>query len=74
MPRETVAAKALRYLSEQRLTIERADPNGLVVATCRGETGRYTLGWDPVKREFRCGCLARGRCCHIEALRKVVER
>jgi hypothetical protein len=73
--RETVAAKAVRYLAESRLTVERVDVDGLVVARCRGGGGEYHLGWDPSVRQWRCTCLERkGECSHLKALRMVVIR
>lgn len=42
MPRETVAAKATRYLAEGRVTVERVERHR-VAATCRGDGTRYRL-------------------------------
>lgn len=75
--RESVAAKADRLLTDGRLRVLRCGDDtkpGLVVAECVGDSGeRYSLGWDPGKRQFRCTCPElRGRCSHIGALRKIV--
>lgn len=75
MPRrESVEAKADRLLAEGRLTIERADPHGVVVARCQGDHGEYMLGYDVKAKEWRCGCVARKECSHIVALKKVAKR
>ena len=72
---ETVEEKAVRYLREHRLEIERADTHGgVVVARCQGDTGEYHLGWDAMRKEFRCSCLARTECSHLTALKMVVRR
>lgn len=76
MARESVADKAVRLLKERRLTVERVDTNGgWVVAHCRGDTGDYALGWDPVVGAYRCTCPSvKGDCSHIAALKMVVAR
>ena len=72
---ENIEQKARRYLIEGRLTIERMEPSGLIVASCRGSAGVYHLGYDPSKRQWRCTCVSgrRRRCSHIAALRLVVD-
>jgi hypothetical protein len=65
MPRETVEAKALRYISEKRLRITVVNGDD-VEASCRGACSTYTLRWDG--RRWSCSCLARGRCAHLLAL------
>lgn len=73
--RESVQDKAFRYLKEERLNIVKVDPDsGWVVATCRGSDTLYHLGYDPVVKEWRCGCPARSSCAHLSALRAVVLR
>lgn len=73
---ETVEEKALRLIREGRLTIQRVDRDeGWVVAHCRGDTGGYALGWDPIVGQFRCTCPEmKGQCSHLYALKLVVER
>lgn len=73
MTRETVTAKADRYLAEARLTILRVDGER-VAAICHGGTRLYQLGHEP-GQGWWCTCPARGdRCCHLEALRLVTVR
>ena len=74
MPRETVQEKAGRLLGEGRLTIERMDhESGLIVATCKGDSGAYHLGYDPARRQFRCTCPEmKGKCSHLAALKLVI--
>jgi uncharacterized Zn finger protein len=72
---ESVSDKALRYLDEGRITIIRAAAApGVVVARAVGSAGaRYDLGYDPMKREWRCTCPARvPECAHLYALKLVV--
>jgi len=81
---ETKAQKALRYVSERRLTVEVVgDPArpGLIVASCRGDSGEvYRLGHDPraTGGGWRCTCEAsakfRRECSHLIALKLVVVR
>jgi hypothetical protein len=65
MPRETVEAKALRYLADRCLRV-RAMNAAVVDATCRGSDATYKLGWDG--RGWSCSCPARGTCAHLVAL------
>jgi hypothetical protein len=65
MPRESVEAKALRYIGEQRLHVQ-AITSSTVRAECRGADATYTLSWDG--RAWSCSCPARGRCAHLLAL------
>lgn len=75
MPRESVQEKAFRYLREGRLTIDRADPEGVVVARCRGTEGEYALGYDLMRKQWRCTCMERkGQCSHLTALRTLFIR
>lgn len=74
MARETVDEKARRLLIEGRLIVRTVGgPNGLIVAECRGDSGDvYSLGWDPVKSEWRCTCPEqRGGCSHLKSLQLV---
>jgi len=70
--RETVAAKARRYLAEGRLIVRALDEAaGTVSADVRGGSAVYTVartrdtGWV-------CSCPARGTCCHLTAVQLVV--
>jgi uncharacterized Zn finger protein len=73
MPRETVAAKARRYLAEGRVTILRVG-DAVVRAEVRGDGEIYETGYSP-SRGWICSCPVRGpRCCHVLALRLVVVR
>lgn len=67
--------KGRRLLTEGRLTVEKLD-GGLIVASCRGDSGEvYHLGFDPRGNgEWRCTCVARGRCSHLIALQLVVVK
>lgn len=72
---ENVEQKARRYLTEGRVVIERAEADGgWVVAAARGSGNEtYHLGYDPMKKQWRCTCpVTRGRCSHIAALRLIV--
>lgn len=79
MPREDATQKAHRLLIEGRMIVRRVgDPTipGLIVAECRGDSGDvYSLGYDPKKNEWRCGCPnVTGGCSHLIALKLVVVR
>lgn len=76
MTRENVDSKARRLLVEGRLSVlfatESLSSPAPIVATCRGDSGEvYRLGYDARKKEWRCGCQARGRCSHTIALQLV---
>jgi hypothetical protein len=70
VPRETIDAKARRYLVEGRLVIEAVDASH-VRASCRGGGYLYELGFD-ARNGWRCSCHARGECSHLVALQLVV--
>lgn len=71
--RETVQDKAVRYISQARLTVT-AVSGDHVEATCRGDGQVYDLGHD-TGRGYHCSCEARtDRCAHLVALRLVVVR
>ncbi len=79
MPRENATNKAHRLLAEGRLRVVRVGDEsrpGLIVAECRGDSGEaYHLGYDPGKKQWRCGCVEmRGKCSHLIALQLVVVR
>jgi len=74
MIRETIAAKAQRYLAEGRLVVTRVDGD-LVQAECRGTGEVYSLGHDPARPGgWWCLCPAPRRCCHLIALQSVTIR
>lgn len=73
--RETKGEKAVRYVRERRLLVERVD-RGVIIASCRGDSGEvYALGFDPGRREWRCTCEANKKfhreCAHLAALKLV---
>jgi uncharacterized Zn finger protein len=72
MTRETVRAKAARYLTEARLTVTYVSGDE-VAARCRGDGELYELGHNPAQGWW-CSCAARSDCCHLVALRLVVVR
>lgn len=76
---ESAAEKGRRLLVEGRLVVrEVGNPGkpGRIVAECRGDSGDiYSLGYDPAKEEWRCGCPnVTGNCSHLAALKLVVVR
>lgn len=73
--RESVQVKGRRLLGEGRLTITKVLTTGLIVAQCKGDSGElYNLGYDPTRRQWRCTCVARGRCSHLVALQLVTVK
>lgn len=71
MSRETIDAKASRYLIQARVIVRQLDDHaGTVLADVRGNGAVYCCGRDEHGRWF-CDCLARGRCAHIEAVKRV---
>jgi hypothetical protein len=74
MTRESVDAKAARYLREGRLVVTCVDGD-LVLAECRGTGEVYSLGHDPVRPGgWHCSCPAARGCCHLAALMLVTVR
>lgn len=73
--RENADAKALRYLAEGRLEVERVTETA-VDATCRGDEGDlYRLVWNAERSRWECSCPAYGpRCAHVLALGRVVRK
>ncbi|MGH3408121.1 MAG: hypothetical protein ACRDRJ_37320 [Streptosporangiaceae bacterium] len=69
MTRETVGAKAARYLAEDRLVVDLVNGDR-VTAWCRGDGAVYRLGHD-LGRGWYCDCPARADCAHLAALRLV---
>ena len=66
--RESVEAKARRYLAEGRLEVVLVADDE-IEATCRGATGDYLLGWHGA---WHCSCPAYTEgCAHLVALRLV---
>jgi uncharacterized Zn finger protein len=71
--RETVQAKALRYLTEGRVVVTGV-LGDQVTAVCQGETGAYDLGHAP-GRGWWCTCPVRtDKCSHLTALMLVTIR
>ena len=65
--RESIDAKARRYLGEGRLVVTHVLGDH-VAAACQGETGAYDLG-DTPGRGWWCSCpVGTDRCCHLAAL------
>lgn len=74
MTRETVSAKAHRYLAEGRLTVTGV-AGDLVTAECRGSGEVHSLGHDPARPGgWWCSCRAPRSCCHLAALMLVTIR
>lgn len=69
MTRESVDAKAQRYLTEGRVRILHVNDGG-AHALVRGAGHLYTVDARP--GTWRCTCPARRRCAHIAALELVV--
>jgi uncharacterized Zn finger protein len=69
-------SKAHRLLTEGRLTVEEMREDGTIVARARGfsDGEMYALGYDSTRKQWRCTCPARSRCCHLIALQLVVLR
>jgi hypothetical protein len=63
--KETVSAKAHRYLVEGRVIITLAVP-GRVRATVRGDAEVHQVGYE--RGGWQCSCPARGRCAHLLAV------
>jgi hypothetical protein len=63
--KETVAAKAHRYLTEGRVIVTLATP-GCVNATVRGDADVHQVTYQ--RGGWNCTCPARGRCAHLLAV------
>jgi uncharacterized Zn finger protein len=70
--RESIATKAVRYLAEARLTLERVDADG-VRASARGDGVLYVVTWN-ASEGWACTCPARCDCAHLRAIRLVTVR
>lgn len=72
--RESVDAKARRYLGEGRLTVTRVEVDrALAHARCVGSDGAvYDLGVSPAG--WFCSCPCFQRCSHVAALELVAPR
>lgn len=71
MSRETVQAKAGRYLLAGRVIVRAVDEYaGVVQADVRGDGAVHACGRDATG--WFCTCKARGRCSHLLALGLVV--
>jgi hypothetical protein len=77
---ETKDEKAVRYLAEGRLTVEKVGEGGRfrIMATCRGSDGDYQLGYDAEQKRWGCTCEANAtfhrRCSHLIALQLVTKK
>lgn len=71
MPRENAEAKGRRYLTEGRLLVRFAGPQG-IRAICRGNGEFYRVGYE--RGGWWCTCPAKGRCSHLIALMLVTVR
>jgi uncharacterized Zn finger protein len=67
--RETIDAKARRYLAEGRVRIRIVGPNRVEAEVFGGDGAIYRSGLE--ERGWRCNCPARKQCCHISALKLV---
>ena len=69
--RETIDAKARRYLLEARVRVlHRDEEAGLIEAEVRGDCRLYSTGRDA--EGWYCSCAARTRdCSHVRALRLI---
>ena len=71
MPRETVDAKAIRYLHEGRLRIDHANAaTADVAAICHGTNAIHQL-CDNQDDGWWCNCPARRTCGHLLARQRV---
>jgi uncharacterized Zn finger protein len=66
MAGESIEAKAVRLLAEQRVHVTRVE-GATVEATVHGDHGRYEAGFDSV-RGWYCSCPALGACSHLRAV------
>jgi hypothetical protein len=68
--RETVEAKAQRYLAEGRVRVRFCnEESGVASAEVRGSGAVYAVDHDD--KGWRCDCPARTECAHIAALKCV---
>lgn len=73
MPRETISAKAERYLLEGRVIVAEVTA-GRVLAEVRGEGARYRTSWQA--GAWQCTCPHRATttdCSHVRALKRVTS-
>jgi hypothetical protein len=68
--RENPQAKAQRYLCEGRVRVLACNEDDGILADVRGSGASYTTGRGGER--WRCDCSARGKCCHILALKYIV--
>lgn len=72
MPRESVEAKAARYLLEGRVTVYQANAN-VIRARVQGNGDQYVVV--VTRGGYACNCLARSdRCCHVIAVQRITNR
>lgn len=74
MARETIEAKAKRYLAEGRVRLIEVSARK-IDAVVHGETGTWRCGWHPkVRGGWWCICPAHTpTCCHLDALKLVAD-
>jgi hypothetical protein len=70
-PRESVDAKARRYLGEARVKVDYAETFA-VRATARGGAAVYRVSY--TGGSWSCDCPARGRCAHLAAVGLIAPR
>ena len=69
MPRETVAEKAVRFISQERVRFQVLTPE-YALATVHGDTNDYETGYK--RRRWYCSCMnATESCSHIRAARMI---
>jgi hypothetical protein len=68
--RETIAAKADRYLLERRVTVLRVGPDAVDAEARGGDV--YRVEWRRESGWLR-SCPARKPCCHIAGLKLVTQ-
>lgn len=71
MARETIEAKAARYLLAGKVSIVLRLPDGRMRAVVDGDTGVHLLGYDPRYPGWRCLCPAYRRCSHVVAVERI---
>jgi uncharacterized Zn finger protein len=71
MSRETIGAKARRYLYEGRVRVlECHEDDGTATIDVHGSNGSYTVTFEGDR--WRCDCpTRRGSCSHVEAVKLI---
>lgn len=68
--RETVEAKAARYLAEHRITLVSSTRYG-VAAEAQGDGSVYEVTYRAGR--WTCSCPARVQCCHVVAAKLILN-